>query len=191
MTLIALCADAPCAGKSEVAKYLCQTHGFQLIKFAGPLKNMTRSFLASLGFNDEDIEDRVEGALKEVRIPGVGVSTRQIMQTLGTEWGRECISPSLWTDITRSRLYPLLAAGEKIVIDDLRFRNEYNLVLGLRGSTFKVQRRSVQYLGTHASEGELKNIDLPVIDNKGTLADLHSTLDSLVSSLAKSGGKSG
>lgn len=68
------------SGKSTASKYLVEKHGYQLVKFAGPLKDMLRA----IGFGEDDIE----GNGKELSNSLLCDKTpRHAMQTLGTEWG--------------------------------------------------------------------------------------------------------
>src|ERR1044072_7313515 len=112
------------AGKSEVANVLVEEFGFQRVKFADPLKNMLRTMLRDMGFCEDDIERHVEGDLKENEIPEIGTTTRHLMVTLGTEWGRDIIHPDLWI-----RLWAASADRfERVVVDDVRFPNEVDLI---------------------------------------------------------------
>ena len=84
-------------GKTTSAMYLKQRHDFVHTKFAMPLKNMLRSMWRSVGLDEETIERKIEGDLKEVPCEFLnGHTPVHAMQTLGTEWGRVCISPTLW-----------------------------------------------------------------------------------------------
>jgi hypothetical protein len=85
------------SGKSVVADALVRELGFTRVKFADPLKNMLRRMLADMGHTAEDIERHLEGDLKEVPMPELGVTPRHMMITLGTEWGRDLVHPEIWT----------------------------------------------------------------------------------------------
>lgn len=54
-----------------------------------------------------------------------------LLQLLGTEWGRNTIKETLWTDLCRRRVDDLLAIEDlyqpkAIIIDDARFETEFN-----------------------------------------------------------------
>ena len=53
------------------------------------------------------------------------------MQTLGTEWGRECIGPEVWVDVWKSNVQKWLDGGLNVVVDDMRFPNEWDAVKAL------------------------------------------------------------
>lgn len=134
------------AGKSEVAKHLVDRHGFVLVKFASPLKNM----LKSLGLT----HDHLEGHLKTEPTELLGGQTpRFAMQTLGTEWGRKLIADDLWVRAWRATVVRTMQAHGTagIVVDDLRFPNEAAIVEEMGGKIWKITRQSARQTG-HESE---------------------------------------
>lgn len=190
--LLALCSPAMGSGKSTVAAHLARKHGFTVIKFAGPLKAMTRAFLREIGLSMGDIEAFTEGERKEDVIPGVpgAVTGRRFQQLLGTEFGRDCIHPNLWVEIAMHRSRELLAAGKSVVIDDLRFTNEMAGVVMAGGTCLRVVRPgSVLTTGVHPSEGALDHTPMGEILNDGSLAHLHGIVDALISHLQSDSAK--
>jgi hypothetical protein len=135
------------SGKSEVSAVLTSEFGFGRVKFADPLKNMIRTLLRGAGHIDEDVERMVEGDLKEVEIPELGVSPRLLMVTLGTEWGRDAVRPDLWI-----RLWKAAAEmHERVVVDDVRFPNEVDAIRELGGVIWRVERPGL-VAASHVSE---------------------------------------
>lgn len=66
-------------------------------------------------------------------LPVVGKTLRQILQTLGTEWGRDVISPNLWVDLAHKRIAD---ANTKVVfLTDVRFVTELDSITSLNGQT--------------------------------------------------------
>lgn len=129
------------SGKSEVAKHLVDNCGFVRGKFAGPLKEMLRALLRWQGADADEIEEMVEGSLKEEPSFYLNDATpRHAMQTLGTEWGRELIHPDLWVDIEEDRLERMHGRDVKVVLDDLRFPNEVKFVERHKGVIWRVER---------------------------------------------------
>ena len=117
------------AGKSTLAEALIYERGFTRVKMADALKTMLRALLAYQSLRDEDIEMWIEGALKAEPSPWLyGQTPRFAMQTLGTQWGRDCMGEDFWVEVASSKIYTLLAAGRPVVIDDIRFENEYHMV---------------------------------------------------------------
>jgi hypothetical protein len=176
--LIGLYSPAPRSGKSTVASYLTE-HGFYTVSFATPLKRMIRTFLIQFGYGPEDIDYLLTDG-KHEQIRSLGVTPRQLLQTLGTEWGRTCIHPDVWLKCWRSTADRYLSTGVSIVCDDIRFPNEADLIRSLGGQLWRVHRPEAERATTHASEGSLDNF--PHFDrritNDGTLLDLYSRVKS-------------
>jgi len=175
--LIGLCSPAMFSGKTTAANYLCMQHGFTKLSFATTLKKMTETFLHQLGMSALEIADRTRGTRKEQVIPEIGVSARRIMQSLGTEWGRQCIKDSLWVDITLHQAVRLMALGHSVVVDDLRFPNEHDAIHAAGGDTWRIVRPDARVTVAHASEGQLDLIHMPEIFNGGSVVDLHAAVD--------------
>jgi hypothetical protein len=128
------------SGKSTLAERLMTSFGYVRVKMAGPLKNMLRSLLRDAGVDESLIEDYVEGHLKEVPIPQLSNrSSRQLMQTLGDEW-RKMQADDFWIDIAIGKINQLHAAGHRVVVDDIRYLNEYARMSIFRPATFVVTR---------------------------------------------------
>lgn len=77
------------SGKTTAAKHMAIEHGLLHYAFAQPLKAMLAQ-----GMNLTD--DHLEGALKEQPLPWLGKAPRELMQLLGTEWGRGMVHSDLW-----------------------------------------------------------------------------------------------
>ena len=167
--LIGLCGDAG-AGKSTAAAIL-EAQGYERLRFAGPIKAMIAALLTSAGMTEAEAHRRTDGDLKEVGLNQLcGLSARCAMQTIGTEWGRQLVHENLWLGVTMGRAEALLAEGKRVVIDDVRFRNEAGAVQGpelhhMRGlrEVWRVEGRG-GITGGHASEGQYLGHDL-ALDN--------------------------
>lgn len=156
--VIALAGPAG-SGKSTVALSL-RARGYRLTKFAGPLKAMCRA----LGMTDE----MIEGDQKEMPSDILGGHTpRHAMQTLGTEWGRNCMGEDFWVNMWARGLHP----DERVVVDDCRFANEAAAVRRMGGKVIRLTGRG-GLAAAHESE-RLDFIADEVICNDGTIADLH------------------
>lgn len=137
---------------------------------------MLSAMLKGVGYKQEDI-DKYMYKDKEAVLAPFGVSARHMLRTLGTEWGRECVGPDVWTahwlERVRSRSF--------VVVDDVRFPNEAELVRTLGGQMWRVTRPGVERATEHASEGGLDNWPHFTHDiiNAGTLQDLLSGLPSI------------
>lgn len=171
--VLGLYSPAPQSGKTSVATFL-ERHGYIRISFADPLKEMTSVLLRALGFTEAEAHHAVYHA-KHTRVPAIGVDVRHMLQTLGTEYGRQCLHPDVWITAWSTRVSAALAAGHHVVCDDMRFPNELAAVRALGGASWQIKRSGYVRTTTHASEGGLDsydNFDF-VLRNDGTLAELH------------------
>ena len=155
------------SGKSTAAEALLR-RGFRRYSFARPIKRMVRLLLRDCGLDQEQLAFHEHH--KEDLIPSLGVSFRQLCQTLGTEWGRACVHPDLW----------VIAANEYLtgfgdyVVDDVRFENEATLIRQSGGLIIHVRRPGLADDDAHASESGIAwhPVDA-VIDNDGDVEQLH------------------
>ena len=166
--IIGLHAPAAQSGKTTVARYL-QERGYCRLPFAQPMRDMLSDMLSHLGYSEELIAHHLY-VDKEAVLPELGVSARHLLRTLGTEWGRECVSPTVWLDVW------LAKARRKsfVVVDDVRFKNEADLIHLLGGQMWRITRPGVVRNTEHASEGGLDGWTHFTCDivNAGTISDL-------------------
>lgn len=151
------------AGKSTMAKMLAKKYGAEVISLADPLKEFARA----LGWNGE----------KDKR-------GRRLLQLLGTEVGRECISKDIWA----SKWVEAAEASEKnvVICDDLRFTSEY---LYMREHFYEiafihiiVPRPWWKGFFRHKSEAGVAFLPFDGIleyENTGSLEDLQEFVDGL------------
>lgn len=158
--VVALYSPYPGAGKTSVANAVCDL-GFVRVKFAGPLKAMLRAYLQNIGADSNTIDKMLEGSLKECPSPYFcGKSPRYAMQTIGTEWGRELIGDKIWLNAMGSKIdsYSNPEHQTPVVVDDLRFVNEWDLLNNLSNAVtffYKIVRPGLEAHHTHSSEGNL------------------------------------
>ena len=170
MMIIALCGAAG-SGKNAVATILRRQHGFGVLAFADPIYD---AVAAITGMRRRELEDR---AIKERVIPWLGKSPRELLQTLGTEWGRNTVREDIWIQ----RAMQAARHYSRVAICDCRFANEAEAVRRAGGFVWQVRRRAGGLSGStarHASEAGVPErlIDLR-IDNDGTLGDLEMAVD--------------
>jgi hypothetical protein len=89
-----------------------------------------------------------------------GVTVRSLLQTLGTECGRNNIHPDIWINLAINRAYGLLRTENLVVITDGRFRNEILNVRKNGGKVVKIVTNKPPNMAkmTHQSELELASI---------------------------------
>jgi len=170
--IIGLYSPAPQSGKSTVASEL-NKRGYTIVPFAETLKLMLIPMLESLGYDQHGANYLVHQA-KQVVVQDAGVSVRHMLQTLGTEYGRQCIHPDIWVRCWKGRA----SRFDAVVADDVRFPNEAKMIKLLGGEMWRIDRADAVRAFDHASEGSLDSYGEfdRHITNDGTIEDLISKL---------------
>lgn len=192
------------AGKSTAASYFVEELGFKELSFAYPLKKVTAlsfalgmenfevSSLKEKPFNtplkitlgnllrfrnnleeygaisDSCVREMYEHA-KEVEI----AHPRHLLQYLGTDLVRKFVDTEYWVNA----LVIDIAKCDKVVISDMRFKNERDLVDEMGGKLILIKRPGYEASG-HISEtglGEESEYNV-TIDNNSTIKDLFKEL---------------
>lgn len=176
--IIGIYAPAPQSGKTTVAEYLERECGYVRMAFAGPLKAMFYALLHQLGTDSETIL-RMEAGDKNYPFCSFNPTTlRRAYQTLGTEWGRDCIGKDFWSQVWESKAHVLIARGRRIVVDDMRFANEFSAVSRLGGQLWQITRPGADKGRPHASEAYAPDggqFDT-VLHNDGSIDDLRQAI---------------
>lgn len=126
------------AGKTSAANILKTHLDFEQVSFADPIRDFVRTLT---GYTEETKEDIV---------PWIGKSPRYMMQTLGTEWGRDMVSPNLWVDHCIRKC----ADKNRVVIHDVRFPNEAEAVKKAGGLLVYIWRPDRTPVAEHSSESQ-------------------------------------
>lgn len=176
MIVVGLTGPAGC-GKDTVGEILVEDHGFVTHSFAKPIKQMVCALL------DEPLSKWADRQWREHKMPRFCDATpRELAQTLGTEWGRDCIHPDIWLNLGINRGYDLAFDAEKsLCITDVRFENEAQRIRNVhRGTIIHVERRHSDTKSPHhISEQGVEHAAYDyLIKNDGGLTDLrHSVAD--------------
>lgn len=161
------------AGKSTIAARLIDAHHFKEVAIAAPMKEM---LAVGLGIPRE----LLYGSQAQKEAPWrYGKSPRQLLQSLGTEWGREMVSDRLWLDLALERTIPAYEAEHgptRWVISDVRFLNEAAVLREHGFTIWRVEREGCIGDG-HASEREQTRILADdYLENSDTLDALHARI---------------
>jgi len=171
--LIGMCGAAG-SGKDTIADIL----GFDRVAFADPLYEMVAIVT---GLTPAEMRDR---ETKEREIGWLGQSPRQLLQTLGTEWGRDTISQTIWVDTAMRRVRDLLDAGRSVVVTDVRFANEAAAIKAAGGVIWQVVRGQGSIKGLAARHASEAGVDPLLIDrvlgNWSTIERLRQTVESAI-----------
>ena len=166
MKLIGICGRAR-SGKDTAADYIIEECGFEKYSMADPIREM----LESVGVNPS--------CNKEDTIPMFGKSPREMMQTLGTEWGRNCVSEDIWLNLAKD-LYKRLSDDGGfygLVIPDIRFENEAEWIRK-NGLLIRIVRPDAMAVASHSSENGISTEAVDeIIWNNGSLDLLYRKLN--------------
>lgn len=165
-------------GKDTAAAYLAAHYALLSYAFADPLK-------AAIAQMFDLTTAHIEGDLKELTLPVIGKSPRQLMQLLGTEWGRNMVHDQLWLLLAQQHIANQLECDQSrysgIVIRDVRFENEAQWIRSQGGYVVHILRPDAQQVAAHSSETRLHVRDNDtVIHNDAGLDEFHSELRSLM-----------
>lgn len=168
------------SGKDTIGEYLTAHHSFLKFSFAAPLKAMIDT-----AFGPIDWDDRVT---KEQPLPLLGKSPRQLAQTLGTEWGRNCIHPDVWVILAECQVkdietasWPQDADVQGIVYTDLRFENEATWIRNRGGEVWHLRRDTAGVIDHPSENGIAFRENDRVILNRGTISELYAAVERLMS----------
>jgi len=172
-------------GKDTLGNYLSK-YGYKRLAFADPLKEVLRTVFH---FNDEQLY----GEDKEKPDPYWKIPPRSIMQFVGTDLFRHQISKilpnignNIWIEVVKRQIVELWKTNpkQKIVLTDLRFPNEINLIKELNGTIIRVKRNidknDNDFVVVHESETYIDKLDVEHdFENNGTKAELFKKFDDL------------
>ena len=117
--------------------------------------------------NGDNVLTNKEGTESVLR-----TTPRKVLQVIGTEGFRDTISKDFWLEC---------APEDNVVITDVRFPNELEFFRKKEANILHIHRGNSQEVSEHESEQNLKadldNLNEYIIDNNGSLQDLHVNLE--------------
>lgn len=168
-------------GKDTVGDYLVQNHGFVRLGFADALKEGCR---AMFGFSQEQLY----GDLKEVIDPYWGVTPRFMLQKIGTDCIRTHYDQDVWVKSLGKQLDRLVLDGKSVVITDVRFPNEGDILKERGGFVVRIDRDidgATGGISGHSSETVMGDYDKwdYILDNRSTVPALYNRVEGLLAKL--------
>jgi hypothetical protein len=179
-------------GKDTVASYLVRKYGFTRFAFADKIRESLYALnpLIPVGGGNVMRLQKLVDAQGWDAVKRSYCEVRELMQRLGTEAGRDVLGNHVWT----SALLSEQPTGDfpkecKVVISDLRFADEHEAIYwetegGIKGKAvfvFHITDPRMVNVDGHISEAmdvfSLPKCNLFVIENTGTLAELHDKVD--------------
>ena len=172
-------------GKDTIADHLCKKYGFTRIAFADPLKNACAILF---GFTHEQLH----GSLKET--PDnywFGLSPRKVLQFVGTDLFRkqmkllhEDFGEDFWLLCAKKLVNDIFEKDKenRVVISDVRFPNECEMIKKMGGIVIRVNRPSINTSADlHDSERLIPTLEVDYeITNDGSIGDLNRKVDTIL-----------
>jgi len=163
------------SGKDECASIFIK-HGFKQYAFADPIKEISKIIFS---FTD----DQLFGESKEDVDDTWKIKPRDTFQFIGTDAMRNTLSarfPHIGKNIWIKHLQLRLErTTDDVIVSDIRYQNELDMIKQLGGKIYKVQRTGMELHDSHESESgidDLHGIDA-IIENDKSLDDLHMKVE--------------
>jgi hypothetical protein len=138
--LIGLCGPKG-VGKTTFAKLQEAT----VLSFASPIKRMLKQILPPGDWLGEKKEDQLPGFPE-------GITPRVMLQTLGTEWGRN-LDSDIWVIPAMREAEYFMRMDGRVIFDDVRFANEAVAIRQAGGKVYRVSRNDFEVRAdSHISE---------------------------------------
>lgn len=171
------------SGKDTIGNYMVERYNYNRYAFADPIKDIIKIMF--------DLSEQQLNEDKEKIDERWGVSPRTFLQKFGTEICRnnlETYIPNINLDgetlwIKLFRIFYEKNKDKDIVITDVRFLDELNVIKSCGGKIVKVNRDNLEK-DIHISEKDIDSYDNELIDyfvdNNYTFEDLFSQMDTFL-----------
>jgi hypothetical protein len=158
--IIAVTAPSRRSGKGTISSLLVREYGYTEFAFAMGLKTTFIALCMYQGIDQKLYPRILDGDLKETPFQEIGgLSLRTYCEGVGTDWGRNMVRQTLWTDMAQQKIDKMLSLGHNLVLSDARFVNECDIARERDGEVWSVERpiENGGLAPTLASEGHLKD----------------------------------
>ena len=162
------------SGKDTVAKFLIEDHGYTRIAFADTI----REFLLRINpilMSGHRLGEHVK--MYGWEITKAQDEVRRLLQDTGMA-ARQLFGEDFWIVQVLRKIGPT----DKVVITDVRFKNEADIITMLNGQVWRVNRPEVGPINGHVSESDMDVYTADhTIDNSGSISDLKDMVGKLLS----------
>lgn len=166
------------SGKDTAADRLVERHMFTRYSFAAPMKEAMYK-LNPIVHSDQIGNFRYKDLVDVYGLDSAKDShseIRRLLQVFGTEVGRDMFGTNFWVDLTLNSI-----KEDRVVISDVRFKNEADAIRSIGGQVWRINRNGVGPVTDHASEIDLDSYDFDlIIDNDYSVVDLNNVVDMLL-----------
>ena len=168
-------------GKDTVANYLVEKYGFVKVSFADPIREALYKLNPYVRIGDmppTSLSNAVDHmGWEEVKV--FSSDTRELLQRLGTEVGREMFGKDFWVNQGMLRA----KEHENVVFADTRFMNEANAIRATGGQVWRIHKQGHGPVNGHPSETALDNYRFDwTLPNYAGIEDLHNLIDQIMAS---------
>lgn len=161
------------SGKDTVAKILVDNHRYTRVAFADKIREFLYEVNPMVGCSPSGyLQDLInlkgwDEAKKEPQV-------RRLLQDLGVG-ARKLFGDTFWI---HQALGPMALAHPKIVITDVRFTNEADVIKANGGQVWRIKRTGVDAVNSHVSEHEMDGYPVDqIFTNNGTIEDLKALVE--------------
>lgn len=172
MTKLVAIHGAIGSGKDTTADALVKLLGWKKIEIKSTIVDVL-SLIFSIPRSE--FENRETKEIKRTEL--YNKSPRELMRSLGTEWGIDKVNECIWIDQAIDKIKSTKMMGYPgIVVPDLRFSHEFNKLKPLGFEMWKIKRPNNPY--EHATSNHRSDILLPdsmfdsIVYNVGTIGSL-------------------
>lgn len=151
------------SGKDFSADFLIKSYPeLKIVKvgFADAVRDMVRPIF--------DVDAIYRKGNKEDPIDGFGVSLREILQTLGTDWGRHMIKKDFWVKILNNRILEKYMDCDVVIVSDIRFDNERDYIIDNGGILIDIIADSDKHSASKFS-GHLSEFGVGIYDSENII----------------------
>jgi hypothetical protein len=159
------------SGKDEVAKVLVSEFNFERVAFADAIRDLLylmnpmiditplQTMVEALGWDATKKHPDVRRYLQDL-----GVGARKLF---GKDfWVNQALNPHLYE-------HPIVGVNKNIVVTDVRFENEADIVKSMGGEVWRIRRNGVDPVNQHVSEIALDDYKFDqILKNEGSLDEL-------------------
>ena len=161
----------------EYEWWLAEQSGWEIMKFAGKLKEIASLLTGIPVYKFEDQEYKNTYLGDEWRIHGLPMKVREFLQYLGTNALRECLHQNTWVNA----LFADYKESDNWIITDVRFPNEAKAIKDRGGLMIRIDRPFVKPINSHQSETALDNWNFDYkVANVSDLISLSFTVETIL-----------
>ena len=168
------------SGKDEVAKILVSEFNFERVAFADAIRDLLYQMNPTINCTPlQTIVDAIgwDGAKQHIEIRGylqrLGVGARKLFGE--NFWINQALNPHIYE-------HPIVGVNKNIVVTDVRFTNEAEIIQALGGQVWRIKRHGVEPVNQHVSETALDDYKFDqILKNEGSLDELSALVRTRVS----------